>query len=125
MSIEYVRVSAKAREQLSRLKRHTGIENWNVLCRWALCVSLSESTVPPPIEEILDGGVEMAWKTFGGNYDQIYLALLRERCRQDGFDTKDDSVVAEQFRLHLHRGIGYLAGDRSLRHITDLISRAA
>lgn len=42
MIIKQVRVSQQAKDQLSRLKGKTGIKNWNVLCRWALCYSLSE-----------------------------------------------------------------------------------
>ncbi|WP_435947067.1 DndE family protein [Dryocola sp. BD586] len=34
MSIDNVRLSEKAKQQLITLKRRTGIENWNVLCRW-------------------------------------------------------------------------------------------
>ncbi|MGH2415886.1 MAG: DndE family protein, partial [Microcystaceae cyanobacterium] len=33
----------------------------------------------------------------------------------------DKETLATQFRLHLHRGIGYLAGDPNLKKIEDLI----
>ena len=46
MAIEHVRVSLQAKGQLVRLKRLTGIKQWNVLCRWALCVSLAEQGTP-------------------------------------------------------------------------------
>lgn len=122
MFIETVRVSAQAREQLSRLKRHTGIENWNVLCRWALCVSLAEASVPPPTKIVADSNVEMPWRVFGGRYADVYAALVRQRCVNDGLGT-DDVTAAEQFKLHLHRGIAYLAGDRKLRSVADLVAR--
>ena len=61
----------------------------------------------------------MTWKTFGGPYAEVYLALLRERCQLDGFALTEE-VLAAQFRLHLHRGIGYLAADRKLRSIVGL-----
>ena len=70
-----------------------------------------------------DSSVEMTWRTFGGEYADVYLALMRQRCHADGLGT-DDEVVAAQFRLHLHRGIANLAGDPTLRSIQDLISRA-
>ncbi len=124
MVIEHVKVSQQAREQLIRLKRHTGIEHWNVLCRWALCVSLAEPTVPPPVKVAADSNVEMSWKVFGGRHAEIYTALVRRRCFRDGLGS-DDETVAAQFRLHLHRGIGYLATDRSIRSIADLVSRAS
>ena len=31
--LDNIRLSQKAKDQLIRLKRHTGIEHWNVLCR--------------------------------------------------------------------------------------------
>jgi DNA sulfur modification protein DndE len=34
--IENVRISEKAKNQLITLKRRTGIQNWNTLCRWGL-----------------------------------------------------------------------------------------
>lgn len=111
---EHIRLSKQAREQLIRLKRHTGIEHWNVLCRWAFCRSLAEESVPPVAKIPADSNVEMSWRVFGGRHHDIYLALLKERCLKDGLGT-DDNVVDTQFRLHLHRGIAYLAGDRRIR----------
>lgn len=114
MSLEHIRVSKQAREQLIRLKRYTGIEHWNVLCRWAFCRSLAEPSVPPKAKIPSDSNVEMSWRVFGGRHHDIYLALLKERCLRDGLGTDDESLDA-QFKLHLHRGIAYLAGDRRIR----------
>lgn len=116
MAVEHVKLSYQAREQLIRLKRHTGIEHWNVLCRWALCVSLAEATVPPPVKITTDSNVEMSWRVFGGRYAELFTALVRQRCLKDGLAVDDDTVAA-QFRLHLHRGIGYLSTDRNIRSI--------
>lgn len=123
MSIKHIRVSQQAREQLSRLKRHTGIEHFNVLCRWALCTSLAEPT-PPPMSKIpADSNLEMTWEVFGGRLSDLLLALVTQRCKVDGLGT-DAETVNSQFRLHLHRGIAYLAGDRKLRSIGDLLLKA-
>ena len=119
MSLEHIRLSEQARDLLVKLKRHTGIQNWNTLCRWAFCASLAEPTAPAPAKIPTDSNVEMTWKTFGGPYAEVYLALLRERCQLDGFALTEE-VLAAQFRLHLHRGIGYLAADRKLRSIVGL-----
>lgn len=123
MTIEHIRLSKQAREQLIRLKRHTGIEHWNVLCRWALCRSLAESSVPPPAKIPADSNVEMSWRVFGGRHSDIYAALLKQRCVRDGL-ALDDETIAQQFRLHLHRGIAYLANDRSMREIASLVALA-
>jgi DNA sulfur modification protein DndE len=122
MAIEHIRVSQQAREQLIRLKRNTGIDQWNVLCRWALCASLAEESPPPASRIPADSNVEMSWRVFGGKHADLYLALIRQRCKKDGLGTDDDTVAA-QFRLHLHRGIAYLAGDKKLRGIGALVGR--
>lgn len=124
MAIEHIRLSQQAKDQLIKLKRVTGIEHWNVLCRWALCLSLAEQTVPPASKIPADSNVEMSWKVFGGRHADLYMALLRERCVRDGLGT-DPEIVAQQFRLHLHRGISYLAGNRDLRRIDDLLALVA
>lgn len=121
MAIDYIRLSQHGKEQLTKLKRYTGIEHWNVLCRWAFCVSLSEPSVPPSQKIPADSNVEMTWKVFGGRYHELYLAMLKERCIQDGFDT-DPETLNHHFRLHLHRGISYLAGNRNLRDIGKLVA---
>jgi DNA sulfur modification protein DndE len=123
MSLEHVRLSQQAKEQLSRLKRWTAIDNWNVLCRWALGVSLREPSPPPSVKIVTDSSVEMTWKVFAGKYSDTYLALLKQRCDIDGLPT-DDDTVAQQFKLHLHRGIAYLAADKRLRSITHLVQQA-
>ncbi len=117
--IERIKLSRTARDQLIRMKRRTGIGNWNVLCRWALCASLAEPSVPPEARIPANSSVEMDWRTFGGEYEDVYMALLRQRCHQDGLGT-EPRVLQQQFRLHLHRGVGYLAGNPNVRSIADL-----
>lgn len=119
MSIEHIRLSQQARDQLVKLKRWTGLANWNVLCRLGLAVSLAEPTIPPQADIPADSNVEMTWRVFGGVHADIYMALIRNRCIQDGFNP-DSNELNNQLRLHLHRGIGYLAGDRNIRSIIDL-----
>jgi len=123
VAIEHIRLSQQAKDQLVKLKRSTGIENWNVLCRWAFCVSLAEESIPPKAKIPADSNIEMSWRVFGGRYADIYMLLLRERCVQDGFRL-DAETLSAQFRLHLHRGISYLAGTKSLRKVNDLVRLA-
>jgi DNA sulfur modification protein DndE len=120
MSIKQIRLSSQAKDQLIRLKTKTGIQQWNVLCRWAFCLSLRQPTPPTHAEIPADSNVEMSWQVFGGEAQELYLALLKERCRKDGLATTDD-VLAGQFRLHLHRGIGYLASPQTIRSASDMI----
>ena len=120
--VETVRLSQQARDQLVKLKRVTGLKQWNVLCRWAFCTSLNEPSLPKKAKIVLDSNVEMTWKVFGGEYELLYEAFLKQRCEQDGLGT-DDETLAEQFRLHMHRGIGYLAADKNLTSIAKLIEK--
>lgn len=123
MSLETVRLSQRGKEQLTRSKRDTSIKNWNVLSRWALCLSLAEESPPAPARIPADSSVEMTWKVFGGADADLYQALMVQRCHNDGLGTGTETV-AEQFRLHLHRGIGYLFGDPRLKSLAGLLSRA-
>ena len=123
MSLEHIRLSQTARDQLVTLKRRTGITQWNVLCRWALCRSLAEPARPPSVKLALDSNVEMTWRVFAGEHGDEYWALMRARCYADGLHL-DDDTVAQQFRLHLHRGIGYLVGDPRVTDVAGLASLA-
>ena len=75
--------------------------------------------MPPVVDIPADSNVEMTWRVFGGSEAEIYAAILKNRCLDDGLKMKPE-VLAMQFRLHLHRGIGYLVGDPRIRHISDL-----
>jgi DNA sulfur modification protein DndE len=123
MSIKQIRLSNQAKEQLIRLKSRTGVTQWNILCRWAFCLSLQQPAPPSPIEIPADSNVEMEWQVFGGEAQELYLALLKERCAVDGLGETDE-VIARQFRLHLHRGIGYLATPHFIKSIGDLVGLA-
>ncbi len=120
MAIETVRLSEKAKTQLILLKRRTGIQNWNVLCRWGFCFSLQEQSKPPYEKIQTDSSLEMTWKVFAGAHPEVYLALLVQRCKQDGLEL-DHKTLNEQFKLHLHRGIAYLATYPKLTHIAMLL----
>ncbi len=121
--IERIRLSQTAKEQLIKLKRITKIAQWNILCRWAFCRSLAEPTIPSPVPIPDSSNVEMTWRVFGGEMSDILLIALKQRCHNDGLGTERETL-ATQFRLHLHRGIAYLAGDPNLKKIEDLISLA-
>ena len=102
--IDIIRLSEKQKQQLIILKRKTGIDNWNVLCRWALCMSLAEPTAPPKEDIPSDSNIEMTWKTFAGEHSELYLALLAEAYN------KHSAAISEIepalfIKIHLNRGI--------------------
>jgi DNA sulfur modification protein DndE len=116
--IETVKVSEKAKIQLVTLKRRTGIENWNILCRWAFCLSLKEKNFLPNENIITDSSIEMTWKTFTGGDEDLYLALLLQRAKVDNVPL-DKHSINHYFKLHLHRGISYLnsANINTIQHL--------
>ena len=68
MILKQVRLSQQDKDMLIRLKAKTGIQNWNVLCRWALCLSLSHPAIPAEYDLVADSNVEMSWHVFAGEY---------------------------------------------------------
>ena len=121
MITKQVRLSAQAKEKMSRLKGKTGIKNWNVLARWAFCYSVKEGTVPADIDIDYEGGIEMTWQVFAGDCGEVYEMLLRNWCKDSGIDT-DEATLARMLSLHLERGIGYLSGTRFICCIDDLLA---
>lgn len=122
MSIETVRITKQGRDQLSKLKSRTGIGQWNILCRWALCLSLREPSRPRP-PSAGERPIEITWKTFGGEHADLYLALVRQRCAREGLEITDETV-ADELHAHIHRGIAYLAGDPNVKTIEALVTTA-
>jgi len=124
MTIRQIKLSQADKDHLVKLKRWTKIENWNTLCRWAFCLSLTDRTPPTPIDLPSDSNVEMTWAVFGGDNHEIFLAAITERCARDGLGT-DPETLNRQFRLHLHRGIGKLAAPKRIKSISDLVRLAS
>lgn len=120
MVIKQIKLSSQAKDKLGRLKGKTGIKNWNVLCRWAFCYSLKENTLPADIAINADSNLEMSWYTFGGEYSDIYEALIIAWCREMGLGT-DHDTLNKYFRLHLERGISYLSGTNFIKSMNGLL----
>lgn len=124
MIVKQIRLSNQSKDRLSRLKAKTGINNWNVLCRWALCYSLSENTIPTDIPIEADSNVEMSWFTFAGENGEVYDALMRKWCLKMGLPT-DDMTLEKYFMLNLERGIAHLSGTGFIKSIDDLLGLIA
>lgn len=75
MIVKHFKLSQPEKDRLIRIKAKTGIQNWNVLCRWALCWSLAEPSIPGGVDPLSDSNVEMDWSTFAGEYSEIYEAI--------------------------------------------------
>jgi len=107
--IENIRLGKIEHEMLLKIRRNTGIQNWNVICRWAFCLSLSIDDNPPQIDAKSDSSTEMTRKTFGGDNEGLYAALFNWSPRLVSNDD-DDSSAQKIFRDHLRRGLERFAG---------------
>lgn len=120
--VETVRVNRRGKEILIKLKRQTGIENWNVLCRWALVASLAEKKHPPTVRKASEVGVEMTWKVFAGDYANVLAGLIAKRASAAGMnDTAEDR--SDFLRAHITRGLDYLGSGFETKSIGAFLNR--
>lgn len=117
--MERIKLTAAAKVQLSTLKRRTGIEHNNALCRHALCLSLANPSVPPDETFSFGGGIEIDWRTLTGGQDALYYNLLVVRLLTEGKRVTDDAIK-QTFLLHVHRGLSYLASRREEDLLVEL-----
>lgn len=108
MIIDRIRLTAAAKNQLIALKRKTGIEHYNALCRHAFCLSLANPSIPPREAFNFNGGIDIDWRTFTGGQEALYLNLLLQRLHVDEL-TLDETMARQMLAQHLHRGLSYLS----------------
>jgi DNA sulfur modification protein DndE len=111
-----VRITNRGRDQLITIKRRTGIENWNTICRWGLVLSLREMTDPPGMDQSGDSSVEMSWEVFGGPRREFYRALAVHRMIERGVNDN----LSDYLRIHIHRGIQMMSGRDQYMSIRSL-----
>jgi DNA sulfur modification protein DndE len=108
MIIDRIRLTAAAKNQLIALKRKTGVEHYNALCRHAFCLSLANPSVPPQEAFNYNGGIEIDWRTFTGGHEALYLNFLLLRLQFDSLQL-NETVARQMLAQHLHRGLSYLS----------------
>jgi DNA sulfur modification protein DndE len=109
--MERIKLNAAARNQLTTLKRRTGMEHNNAICRHALCLSLANASIPPDENFSFNGGIEIDWRTFTGGEDALYYNLLAVRLLSEGKRATDDAI-RQALTVHVHRGLSYLVSRR-------------
>src|SRR5438874_2179416 len=103
MKLTKLRLTKDASNRLRFLAGKTGLTP-NLLCRLGFCLSLSEPSAPRP-EDYPEEDREFNRYTLLGEYDALYVALLRERCTNDGLP---EEVWPGAFRAHMNRGVSLL-----------------
>ena len=114
-------LSADNTQKVRTLKGRTGLTP-NILCRFALALSLRDPGVPDPAAFPNDG-MEFNRYTLLGVHEVLILSLLRQRCLQDGLDPEEE--LPEQLRAHINRGVSILYPRlRSLSDIGEMVVQA-
>ena len=113
MKLSKVRLTKDASNRLRFLAGRTGLTP-NLLCRIGFCLSLEEPRSPDP-NEFAEEEREFNRYTLLGEYDDMFVALLKERLHRDNAGSED---IEGQFRAHLNRGIVLL--QQRVRNVADL-----
>ena len=100
MKFNRLRFSKEASDSLNKMKGRMGL-NWNTLCRIGFCISLNDQVEPSPTDYKADGDVEIDRKILIGNEDDLYIALLKQRCYMAGVP---ENQHFEYFKAHMNRG---------------------
>lgn len=113
-----VRISARGREILIKLKRYTGIGQWNTLCRVAYCYSLAIGTEPTQSPEKGDVALEIEWPTFANAMKTELAALTVARASAASVSEQE---IAKYVRSHLERGLSAIQNVRSVVELAAMV----
>jgi DNA sulfur modification protein DndE len=114
LRVKRLRFSKEADTWLRVMKSRTDITP-NLLCRIGFCMSLEEPGVPDPAKYPEDSDREINRYTLLGEYDAVFVSLLRQRLARDA---NAGTSLDDQFRAHMNRGVVILSG--RLKELSDL-----
>lgn len=118
MKLNKIVLSTEASDCLKQLKGRTGLTP-NILSRFGYCLSLEEPAIPDP-SLYPEEDREFNRYTLLGEWDELYVALLRQRMCKDGIP---EDHIDGQFRAHLHRGV--IALSRLVKSLADVARLSA
>jgi DNA sulfur modification protein DndE len=114
VQLNKIKLTTDSSERLKQLKAKTGLTP-NILCRIGFCLSLKDSTLPDP-EKYPEEDREFNRYTLLGEWDSLFVALLRQRLLIDGVA---DHSEEEYFRAHINRGVYLLS--RQVKCLADIL----
>ena len=118
-TIDILRTSSNVKNSLTRIKTITGISNWNIICRWALCLSLKQTSLPREVEEKLDG-VEIDYDTLVGKNKSIYTQLLINNLITHKVEINKKNLT-KFLNAHVNRGANIIYTNK-LKDISELMA---
>ena len=119
LTIDILRTSSNVKSSLTRIKTITGISNWNIICRWAFCLSLKQTSLPREVEEKLDG-VEIDYDTLVGKNKSIYTQLLINNLVTHNV-ALDKKNLTKYLYAHVNRGVNIIYTNK-LKDISELMA---
>ena len=117
INIDVLRTSMNVKNSLSRIKTLTGIPNWNIICRWAFCLSIKQTSLPREVEEKLDG-VEIDYDTLFNKNKSIYTQLLINNLVTHKVEI-DKKSLTKYLHAHVNRGVNIIYTNK-LKDISGL-----
>ncbi len=119
VKLDTVRSTSNVKNTLVRLKQLTGIETWNVLCRWAFCLSIKQENLPREIQETLDG-LEIDYEVFAGKNKDIYTQLLVNNLLRFKIELNKRNL-SKYLYAHINRGVNILYTNK-MKNIDSLLN---
>ena len=116
-NIDILRTSMNVKNSLTRIKSITGISNWNILCRWAFCLSVKQTSLPREVEEKLDG-IEIDYDVLVGKNKSIYTQLLINNLVSHKEEINKKNLT-KYLNAHVNRGVNIIYTNK-LKDISGL-----
>ena len=107
-----LRFSQTLKSQMIKIKAETGLENWNTLCRWALCFSLELDNEPPEQRFQNDSNLEISWQVIAGDTLEPLTDLILSRYKKLTED--HESGIESYVKCHIARGLNLAS--KSIEH---------
>lgn len=118
MQINKIKLTKDASDRLKLLKARTGLTP-NILSRIGFCISLNDPTSLDPAD-YPEEDREFNRYTLLGEWDALYVALLRQRLISESVD--QPGREEEHFRAHVNRGVVVLS--KQVKSIFDIANLA-
>ena len=114
MEFSRIRFCQEASSKLGLLKARTGLTP-NILSRIGFCLSLNDPTIPKHDLYPPDSDREIDRHVLTGKWDDLFIALIKERCAQDKISGDE---ITNQFKAHMNRGVLLLF--KRVKRVSDL-----